>query len=519
MVRRFPGGERVADVLLWVVITAPLLLSDDVDAPVGAEGLPLPWVKAAAVPLLAVAVWLSRRQPLAAVAVTAVLGLAVTPELHASSFGFAQAVLVYLMGRRAEQRRPALLFFAAVCVAGVLLMLPAARGPAAADSTTLVGNVLLVYVLPWLAGLYVRQRAELVRTGWELAERLEQEQELAADRVRLRERSRIAQDMHDTLGHDLTLIAVRAAALQVADDVGPNGRQAAAELRQAAASATRRLRQVVGLLREDAQGAPLRPADESVASLVERAVASGIPVRLDDRLGPGTDPLPPMTDRAVHRVVQEALTNAAKHAPGAAVTVTLLREGEQAAVTVANTAAPHSPGDANGDGYGLVGLDERVRQAGGTLRTRTGDGVFTVTARLPLTADAAVTPPGEDGRVRRQLDAASRTTRRRMLQTVWLPAAGVAALLALMIGYDQYSARGSVLDEEVYAGMRIGEPRAAVVERLPARRLRPENPPAAPSGTDECLLYRTIPGGPTPAYRLCFTDGRLSYKDKVALRE
>ena len=80
--------------------------------------------------------------------------------------------------------------------------------------------MLLIILLPWLVGRYARQQYELVRAGWELAERLEREQDLTAERMRLLERSRIASDMHDSLGHELSLIALRAAALQVDADPG-----------------------------------------------------------------------------------------------------------------------------------------------------------------------------------------------------------------------------------------------------------------------------------------------------------
>jgi signal transduction histidine kinase len=421
-VTRFPCGERTADLLLWLVITAPLLIPDDEPSP---GGLPLLWVRIAAVPLLGLAARLARRQPVAAVAVPVGLGLAATPEMVIGNLVLAQVVLAYLLGLRAAGRRAALLFFVAVCAAGVPLSLltPEAPGPIAVN---LAVSVLLVLVLPWLAGQYVRQHAELARTARQLAQRLEQEQELVSDRARLRERSRIASDMHDTFGHELSLLALRAAALQVAPDIGPEGRVAAGELRQAAAAATQRLREVIGVLREEGAGAPLRPADETVASLVRRAAASGMRVRLDDRFEPAgaARALPPMTDRAIVRVVQEALTNATKHAPGAPVAVTLRRDGADAEVTVVNQAPPPrplpgaagqlgasgpgpfgAPGPAGGlgaGGYGLVSLDERVRQAGGTLRVLSAEDGFTVTARLPLTAGAPATPPGDTGTARRR---------------------------------------------------------------------------------------------------------------------
>jgi signal transduction histidine kinase len=512
--------ERIADLLLWVGIAAPVLVLAEAPAPGAPAGLPLLWVQIAAVPLLGIAAFVARRMPLAAAAVPPALGLAVKPDMYNSGFILAQVLLVYLLGRRAPGQRGAWGFFPAVYATGLLLLLLTPNATVR-DGFTLASNVLLTLVLPWLAGQYVRQRAELVRAGWRLAERLEQEQELVADRVRLSERSRIAEDMHDSLGHELSLIALRAATLQVDDGLGPKQRQAAKELRQAAETATERLREVIGVLREDGEPAPVLPAGETVASLVERAAASGVPVRLDDRLLPPVNgaaaPLPPMTDRAIYRVVQEALTNATKHAPGAPVTVTLCRDGAQATVTVVNEAAPGGPppGPSGGSGgYGLVRLDERVRQAGGTLHARPTGGGFTVTARLPLAAGARATPPGGT-RVRpRETAVARRTALRRMIYTVWLPAAAAVVLLLVMIFYESHLARDTVLDEQVYEQLRVGERQSSVEQRLPAHQARPERRPADPPGTDECRVYRASLDEPSPAYRLCFTDGRLSHKDK-----
>ncbi|MGH3390859.1 MAG: sensor histidine kinase [Actinomadura sp.] len=432
--RRFLGGEPAADLLLWLVITAPVLFFDDEPSPPQqTAGLPLPWVRIAAVPLLALAVFASRRAPVVAAAVPPALGLAATPELFTDGLLIAQVLLAYLLGLRHAGQRAALLLFAGVCAAGLPLVLLVPGTAPLPDWFSLVTNVLVMLVLPWLAGRYARQHAELVRTGWELAERLEREQELVGDRVRLRERSRIAGDMHDSLGHELSLIALRAAAFQVSPGTDAEGRQAAGELRQAAAAATERLREVIGVLREDGEGAPAPPAGEAVESLVARAAASGVAVTLADAVS-GSEPLPPMTDRAVYRVVQEALTNATKHAPGAAVTVTLRREGAEAVVTVANAAPPAGPRPRSG-GYGLVGLDERVRLAGGTLRAQPVDGGFTVTARLPLTTGAATTPAAGAGASRRELALARRKVRRSMIDAIWVPVV-VAVVLLLIFGFN-----------------------------------------------------------------------------------
>jgi signal transduction histidine kinase len=521
---RLVRSRWAADLLLWLAITAPLLIPEDDVSPAQLATVPMLWVRIAAVPLLAFAVLVSRRAPVAATAVPMALGLAAAPELLSANLLLAQVLLAYLMGRRSAGRRAPLLLFATVSVCGLLLV-PATPSASVSDWFALLVNVLVTFVLPWMAGRYARQHAELVRTGWELAERLEREQELVGDRVRQRERSRIATDMHDSLGHELSMIALRAAALQVAPDVGERGRQAAAELRQASAAATQRLRDIVGVLREDEESPPLLPADDTVRSLVTRAAAAGLPVTMVDEMSrPGSTPLAPMTDRAVYRVVQEALTNAAKHAPGARVAVTLRRDGTDAVVKVVNEPPAATPSRPEPDGgYGLVGLHERVRLTGGTLQAEPADGGFAVTARIPQTAAAAVTgPPPSVGTSRRELALARRRVRRTILDAIWVPVAAAVVLLLTFL-FDPSTRTHSTLNRHVYQQLRIGDPQPSVEQHLPARQVdgawRPDGTPADPPRTDECRFYRTVPDQRTPAYRLCFTGGRLSHKDTVYLAD
>ncbi|MEV6103220.1 histidine kinase [Streptomyces sp. NPDC051940] len=516
-----------ADVLLWMVITAPVFTSDGLPGAAQAAGLPMRWVQLAAVPLLALAVAAARRHPVGAAAVPAGLGLAATPELFTNNYLLAQLVLAFLMGRRTAGMRPGLVFAGAVCLAGLVLSL-AVPGLGLATWFTVVATVLMTIVLPWLAGRYVRQHDELVRTGWELAERLEREQDLIGDRVRLLERSRIAGDMHDSLGHELSLIALRAAALQVDPGLSGGARDSAGELRESAAAATERLREIIGVLREDGAAAPVLPSGDTVADLVRRAAASGMEVSLAGSFGgpagSSGERLPPMADRAVYRVVQEALTNATKYAPGAAVTVTLSRDetADEALVTVVNAAPPAGPlPSAAGSGYGLVGLDERVRLAGGRLAAHPvpGEG-FTVTARLPLTAGAAVAPPGPR-RSQQELARARRRVRRSMLDAIWVPLAAAVALLLLMFGFNTYTSYRSVLPESVYADLRVGQPLSSFEDRLPRYEAddneRPTGAPPDPRGADECRFYRTRTFSLDPAYRLCLRDGRLASKDVVRI--
>ncbi|MGM1061460.1 sensor histidine kinase [Saccharothrix sp. Mg75] len=236
---------------------------------------------------------------------------------------------------------------------------------------------LAVFVaLSRLAGLFRRQQADLIAAGRERIGQLERTQELVVEQARLRERARIAADMHDSLGHELALIALRAGALELTAGTGPD-RRAAAELRESAVAATDRLRRTVGVLREGAT--PTEPPDESVEELVSRAARAGLPVVLTRT---GDAALPSLADRAVHRVVQEALTNAARHAPGAPVAVRVERD-EGVVVTVTNPLrGPSGTGGGTG-GTGLAGLAERVRLLGGDLRAGEEHGAFTVVARLP----------------------------------------------------------------------------------------------------------------------------------------
>ncbi|WP_106617620.1 sensor histidine kinase [Saccharothrix carnea] len=285
------------------------------------------------------------------------------------------AVLVHLHGRHLPVRRGELVM-AAVGALGVAIA--AVRVWEGVGALASLG---LFVVLPWLAGRFRRQQAELIAVGRERIVQLERAQELVAERARLRERARIAADMHDSLGHELALIALRAGALELTADTEPT-RRAATGLRESAVTASERLRHTVGVLREGTTTS-FEPPDETVQALVARAAEAGLPITLtgDWAALPGEcTPLPPLIDRAVHRVVQEALTNAARHAPGAPVTAHLALTTDHVQVTVSNPVAQPPP---PGAGSGLAGLAERVRLLGGTLRPGAHDGRFTVTARLP----------------------------------------------------------------------------------------------------------------------------------------
>ncbi|WP_431878761.1 sensor histidine kinase [Amycolatopsis sacchari] len=240
-----------------------------------------------------------------------------------------------------------------------------------------------LYVLgPALAGLWMHQRAVLLTVLRERAEEAERTRTLLADRAVFAERRRIAREMHDVVAHRVTAVALQAGGLSLQ---APDERtaQAAEQIRAASVAALDELRGILRVLRDDTSAADAGPGVlASLEHLVDEVVATGARVELTL-----PDPLPAVPDqvgRAVYRVVQEALTNAGKHAPHATVDVRLAVCEERLVVEVTNRLTPHGSA-VPGSGYGLVGMRERVELAGGDLRTGpTGDGRFQVLARFPV---------------------------------------------------------------------------------------------------------------------------------------
>ncbi|TMR07532.1 histidine kinase [Actinomadura soli] len=249
----------------------------------------------------------------------------------------------------------------------------------------------LVFVLGYAmlaaVGMLVRSRRQLIESLHERARSAESEQRLRVEEARLLERERIAREMHDVLAHRISLLAVHAGALEFRPDTPAEQREAAGIIRQSAYEAMEDLREVIGVLRTDPPGAdPERPQPTlaDVSGLVQESRRAGGSVTLDENV-PDPDRVPSRVGRHAYRIVQEGLTNARKHAPGAAVRVTL-DAGKDLDIEVVNAVPPGPSALAMpGAGAGLVGLAERVALLGGTLEHgRTGDGRFRLHARLPL---------------------------------------------------------------------------------------------------------------------------------------
>ena len=468
-----------------------------------AEAWPHVGLVAAGVAWSGLVVLTARRRPGWALAIGAsatVLALADLPGTDAWPV-LVSAAAGALAGRRMADTVTAAAVFAGTAVAG--LVVAVVIGDAWAWFP--VGFLLLVFgVLPWLAGRYLRLRARLAAAGWQRAEQLERERQLVEREARLRERTRIARDMHDSLGHELSLIAMQAGALELDGDLAERHRTAIAHLRSASVDATDRLQDIVSVLRDPDEGAPV---DESIDGLVARSRSSGVDIRL---VRSGTaDDVPAPVERTAYHVVQEAVTNAVRHAPGAAVAVELRFDGTHVSATVRNGAGQGTAATTGG-GYGLVGLRERVRLVGGSLRAGAhGDG-YEVVAVLPYRVEVSDSA--------RQLSEATRATRRGLAAAVAVPVAIGTVVVLLLLGMRWYEVTHSFLAADRYDAMRVGDPRT---EGLPRNQVdgRPDvAEPPVPSGA-RCEYYRTTRDlftGPIDVYRLCFTDGRLA--DKVVVR-
>jgi signal transduction histidine kinase len=484
------------------------------------------WWAAAAAAVVALAAWTARSRPQAAVVLTIAPALLVTPTSWESPFSVAIAVLCCLAGRRLPLERSMLRPIAVVVVVGSILVL--LREPDVVAWLSLLAWLVAVTAFPWLIGHTRRQHRELADAGWQRAEQLEREQRLVEQQARLRERARIAGDMHDSLGHELSVLALRAAGLEVAADLPAQHRQTVAELRADAARATQRLGAIVGVLRDDASGTARVPVEETLRQLVDRMATSGLAVTLDVECEPGQPDS--AAYRAAHRVVQESLTNAVRHAPGAAVEIRVSDAANGVLVAVTNGPSAAPPTVAHG-GYGLVGLHERVRLVGGTLEAgTTTDGGFAVTAWLPRdpgtgpepAASGADAPPAaDDSATVAQMHRIRRRARRSLALTVALPIASVFTAGVLGIGYWAFETSTTFIDAHSFERLRVGQGGPSLAAVLPPRHVgwgATATQPAIPDDAN-CRYYRSGRRLFTaePLYRVCLNSGTLVSKDVLAV--
>lgn len=261
-----------------------------------------------------------------------------------------------------------------------------------------------ICLVAWVPGRFVHQRQREVQLLEDRADRLERDREASVADAVTAERARLARELHDVVSHSVSAMTVSAAAAeQVLDRDREAARRTLVQLQQTGQSAVAELHRLLGLLRELPSSAAAAPAPglDALDTLLQEARDAGQIVELDVQGEQGA--VPESLGLSVYRIVQESLTNARKHSPGAAVQVTLAYSASCLLVTVANRPAPAgrlargaaagSWGTADGTaapgGRGLLGLRERANLFGGRLDAGPApDGGFAVRAELPLTGGA-----------------------------------------------------------------------------------------------------------------------------------
>jgi signal transduction histidine kinase len=373
--------DWIVDVSLFVVaaVFGALAVADAVDRGLEAPLLVFDVIGGAA---LCIALFWRRRWPLA-------LGLASVPmQAFSSSAGFAALILLFTV---AAYRRWQL----AALIGGLqLAMLPVFRSLQPNDNSLPPWAYYVLVVLAMtavvLSGMFVRGRRESRR---ERVRHAEAEQHLLVEQARHAERTRIAREMHDVLAHRISLLSLHAGALEFRPDAPPDEvARAAAVIRASAHQALDDLRMVIGILRDGPEGEAPQPPQPTLATLpklLEESRAAGMRLHADVRVA-DLATVPDPVGRHALRIVQEALTNARKHAPSAPVDLRIEgAPGDGLAIEVRNAAPILATGKAEipGAGTGLIGLAERATLSGGSLEhglDETGD--FRLRAWLPWPA-------------------------------------------------------------------------------------------------------------------------------------
>jgi signal transduction histidine kinase len=339
--------------------------------------------------LACVPVVVLRRWPLPVLgAVTAVAGMVTATGSASLPFGILLGLALYFAALGLPRRKSIALALAVATALGAAVAYSAFEVMTAQVAAEVAENF-----VP-LAGAWFIADSVAARRRCQAGLAAQAERERAAARVR-EERVRIAREMHDVVAHSLAVITVQAGVGRRLAGKRPEEASAALEsIETIGRTAQDELRVVLGLLRDEEAGAvPLTPAPRliDVKELADMVRASGVPVELRME---GTDRrLPPSLELSVYRVVQEALTNVVKHAPGARAVAELTVSAGKVRLDIRDDGGPGGGGAPQAglvEGHGIVGMRERIGAFGGWLAAGPADGGgFQVTAEVPIEGGAS----------------------------------------------------------------------------------------------------------------------------------
>ena len=405
----------------------------------------------------------------------------------------------YLAGRHVGSLLHGVLAFATGTVAATLTLVFSSHVSLLTFALNILTGLVLFALLPWWIGR-ARRNTVMFRA---------QEREHAVVQAELRERARIAEAMHDQLGHDLALLALSASALQVAVQRDTPAYKQAVRIREQADESIDHLHQIIGVLHDASQPEPLDPAVASMDRLLERARANGMEINYVHEAKNAMVPVARGTAALLHQVVQESLTNAAKYAPNQQVDIELDTRVNPTQVRISNSLEGQVP-PVREAATGLKSLRRSLEAAGGSLQVNREAGRFELLARIPQASDR-LSPESTFAPVKKG-------TRGLMIA---LPVIVVAAIAAGLYLLQDATYKATALNPANFQQLQVGMDREEVSEFVSAKGLdeplpvinAPSTPPAA-----QCRYYAAKTGVldlGSEMFRLCFAQDILVSADHL----
>jgi signal transduction histidine kinase len=342
------------------------------------------WFAIPAIGILVSTLFAHRRFPFAAPAAYWILAAALTFVdgvliAFVGSLGVVGLAAAFMLGHLRDSRKAGI---GLLIVLGSILIV-VVNIPGAQTTGDLV-FIPLRFVVAWVAGYALRERAERAEAAEERATRAEREREAAARVAVAEERTRIARELHDIVAHSVSIMVLQVGAIRhKLSEVLPEDRDALRGVEQTGRGALAEMRRLLGAMRRDGDGVELapHPGVDRLDSLLEDVDRAGLPVRLHVDGDPF--PLPRAIDLSAYRIVQEGLTNALKHARASQADVTFRYGSDELRIEVRDNGDGLAKSD--GLGHGLVGIRERVKIYGGEMTAgAVPEGGFVLGARLPL---------------------------------------------------------------------------------------------------------------------------------------
>lgn len=410
----------------------------------------------------------------------------------------ASILLCFFAGRHLVSLAHGLIPLAAGAAAATVVLWFSAQLSVLGFLLNLLTAVVLFVFLPWFIGRS-RRTAVLFR---------QQEREQLVIEAGLRERSRIAAQMHDELGHDLALLALQASALQVSAEPGSAAAAQADAIRAQSDAAIENLHQIIGVLRQPNDPPPLAPSGGDLRKLVATSRAKGMRITVTgaQHLDPGM--VPDACADLMHQLAREALTNAARYAPQSAVRIGISRA--QAGLSLMVQTRMPSPRPEERDGAtGLAGLRTLFETVQGTLSVERTAEHFRVTGWLPADTSGA-------SAIQREVSSGKSTRRaRHRVLTLVVP---LLILVAAFVGFyalQNATYKATALSPEDFSNLSVGMDRSEVDRFVIAPGLDKPIPiiPQTTAPRDSTCRYFAARTGPldltNEMFRLCFADNVL----------